>query len=155
VIVRWPEVPAVEGKLSVPRPAVFLIGSYTTAQSAGGWYEQAARYLERSAGAVFYGVLTGPWREDFHTWFYHWLDRAEVAAIWIEGPTWSQFEIGMLIGSYARSGRPELVIGVHHELERLRRAFELVIEHFGLELLIHDDRATTIHAARDVLRRFR
>ncbi len=156
MIVRFPDVPDVDGPLSLPRPAVFLMGSYDPVQgAAGGWYEEAARYLERYVGAVFYGVSV-EFREDFVTWYFHWLNRCEVAVIWLDGGTWSQFEVGVLLGRVgAMRRRPEFLVGIQTGNNNLRRAIEIVSENYGLELHIHDDLKTMLHAARQAARGIR
>lgn len=157
MIVRFPEVPNVDGPLNLPKPAVFLLGSYDPEKgSVGCWYEQAARYLDQYVGAVFYGVLVGEFREDFIRWYFHWLDRCDVAVIWLDrGAAWSQFESGYVLGTYARTGEPEVLVGVEPGHDNLRRSLELVGEHLGLELRIHEDLPTMLHAARDAARRLR
>lgn len=154
MIVRFPAVPDVEGPLKLPRPAVFLLGSYDSKTgSHGAWYEEAARYLERYVGAVFYGVLVGEFREEFIRWYFHWLDRCDIGIIWLEGrlgDSWSQFEVGYLLGTYARTGEPEVLVGIAPGQDNLKRSLELVSDHLGLELQIYEDLPTMLHKARAV-----
>jgi hypothetical protein len=163
VIVRFPDVPDVDGPLTLPRPAVFLLGSYSRETGAiGVWYEEAARYLDRHVGCVFYGVIVGEFREDFIRWYFHWLDRCDLAVAWLDAGdsirpmlSWSQFELGYVMGTRARTGEPDLLVGVHPGHVNLRLSIELVADHLGLQLRIHDNLQSMLQVARDVARRVR
>lgn len=148
MIVRFPDMPNVDGRLAVPLPAAFLLGSYDPKTgSRGAWYEEAARYLERYVGTVFYGVETS-FREEFIRWYFHWLSRADMGIVWLEQSScWSQFEVGYLVGN-ARTGETTVLIGIAPGQDSLRRSFEIVIDHLGLNILIHDNLADLLHAAR-------
>jgi hypothetical protein len=161
MIVRWPDVPSVEGLLKLPKPAVFLMGSYDKQTGlAGDWYEQAARYLDRYVGTIFYGVHLGqPALEEFLQWYFYWLQLCDVVVVWIEQKgsrlAWSQFEVGWVFGTHLGAGEPEILVGVHPSLEILGGSLEIVGNTYGLNLNIYNDLPTLLHAARDVARRFR
>jgi hypothetical protein len=95
VIVSYPHAPPVEGELRLPRPAVFLLGSY----GYGTWVVRAARQLESGVGCVFHGPVAP--RGDYGLlveWTHQWLDAADIVGCWIDGIPWSQLEIGWAIG---------------------------------------------------------
>jgi hypothetical protein len=98
MIVPFPETPPVDGPLKLPRPAVYLIGSYSHMSS---WVDRAARQLERHVGCVF---IPGevPAQEDIRLlkvkWSLAWLTAVDVVGCWIDGMTWDQFELGFVLG---------------------------------------------------------
>lgn len=161
MIIRFPDMPPVEGPLSLPTPTVFLLGSYDPDYGAvGGWYEEAARYLDRYVGAVFYGEVVGEFREDFITWYFHWLNQCDLAVIWLDHPrnariAWSQFEVGYIMSAYAWTNKPKVMMGVAPGNENLRRSIEIVAVQLDLDLRIHEDLPIMLHAARDVARESR
>jgi hypothetical protein len=158
MIVRFPDVPNVDGPLNIPRPAAFLLGSYDPKTgSHGAWYEETARYLDRYVGAVFYGVSV-EFQQEFIRWYFHWLDRCDIGVVWLEGrrgDSWSQFEVGYLFGAHARTGKPEVLVGIAPGQDNLRRSLEIVIDHLRLELRIYEDLSAMIHQARVVAMRIR
>lgn len=153
VIVQYPDFPPVDGPLWVPRPMVFLLGSYDSKTGAGGaWYAQAARDLAPHAGSAFYGVSAGP---AFITWFFHWLSRADLALIWI-GPEdcWSEFETGWAIGAF-RSESQMLRIGICPQKADLRDDIEAQLHVTQTHVPVHLSLETLLAGARQDLRSMR
>jgi hypothetical protein len=156
MIVQYPDFPPVEGRLSLPRPAVFLLGSY----GGANWCIEAARYLEQHVGVVMYGVAPPGYLDSFILWYFHWIERVDIAAVWIGGGPcpgleWSQFEVGYLFGRHSEVGRPSLVIGIHPALETLRRAMMNISDSLNLELVFHADLPGVLHEVRETARGMR
>lgn len=151
MIVRYPDFPAVEGKLDVPRPLVFLLGSY---DPGGGesWLASAARSLDRHAGSVVYGKGVGP---SFVFWFFHWLAEADLILIWI-GPesNWSEFEVGWALGAY-RSEAQAVRIGIDPARADLSRAIAACLRATNMHVFFHTGLEHMLAGARQDLRAMR
>lgn len=96
-VITFPNVPAVDGPLKLPRPAVYLA---TSADQAGRWIVQAARELGRHVPSVF---LPAPAETSEHhrllvDWSLLWMRQADIVGFWIAGERWQQFELGLCLG---------------------------------------------------------
>lgn len=151
MIVRYPDLPAVEGGLHAPRPLVFLLGGYEWSGD-GAWYAHAARSLDRHAGAVVYGVGAGP---SFVMWFAHWITRADFVLIWIGNePHWSEFEVGWALGAF-RGEEQAVRVGIAPERAELLAAVATFLQATQMHVPIHTELDPMLLAARGDLRAMR
>lgn len=144
MIVRYPAFPAVEGSLRLPRPAVFLLGSYDPLSGdRGQWYGRASRILDRWGATVFSAVNVHGFDSEFATWVFFWLRQVDHVVIWVEHTdAWSEFESGWAIG---RGGS----VHVGSPSADMRTALAIVADcppvtriHESLDGLLHGVRAS-------------
>jgi len=159
MIVRWPDIPNTTN-LTLPRPAVYLLGTYIQ-EGAYQWQESVAAGLESRAGVVLYGAHPGPGAfREFVRWTLYWLTECDVVAIWMEPSTEAvqrdtEFELGYCLGRARLDGGATPIVGVHPGLVGARRSIEAVLEALGMPTLIYDDLDELVHAVGETCRGLR
>lgn len=144
MIVRFPNVPPVEGKLKLPRPAVFLIGSYGRHM---GWADLAARELDPHVGCIFIANEIVPSGADAlkAEWLVTWLQAVDIVACWVAGPEWDQFELGYALGrAGSRPGLHAPVIGT--TIPEIRESVEAALSVLGFDPIVFADFNTWLSA---------
>ena len=139
MIVTFPDMPPVDGPLKVPRPAVYLFGSYGA--SRVNWQPHVAKKLDRYAGCVAYGgrAVADPL---YVQWSVFWLRHCDLAVCWIDGDPWSQFELGF---SSARQTR--MFVGAAEETVRV--ALEQALHALGFSPVVYETTEQLVAAARE------
>lgn len=162
MLITWPNGSAETGSLQIPRPAVFLMGSYNPGLTAHQWQTTAAKQLEDKVGTVCYGIFPGHGLHAYTRWSLFWACEADLIVVWLEPPIkgfavplqWSEFEFGLCLG-LARAGqaRPP-VVGVDRSLVYAREVIGATLESLGFSSLTYDSLPELLHAAGDIGRAF-
>ena len=145
-IVRWPDVPDVQGSLRIPRPSIYLLGSSQTTE----WYIKAARQLDQYFGSVFFCDDQQPKNlVDYTKWVFNWLLPADLAFIWIDRPPinaqllWDQLEVGICFGQ-----RKPMVLAIHPSLDSLSLALRAVLNELGIVSPIYSTLEMAVEATK-------
>jgi len=142
MIVKFPDMPNVTGNIKLPKPAVYLAGSYSFASK---WMVRAAKDLESHVGVVFYATQPSG---DFSyiKWTLTWLHESDTVGFWIDGSPWAEFELGLLLGRARvldKSDRP--IIGAAKGSGVLG-VIEEVLGALGFDPYVYEDFDEWVHA---------
>jgi len=149
MIINFPNTPHVQGEMKLPRPAIYLLGTYHDPP----WQIEAARKMEKSVGCIFDGrprVSDQTGRLMFAQWQQFWMTECDILVFWL-GPTvesndgreflWNEFEFGWACGS-----RKEFVIGVDPRLPSAKESIELTLGVLGLDNIVYSNQEELIKA---------
>ncbi|MCU0913011.1 MAG: hypothetical protein MUC88_00435 [Planctomycetes bacterium] len=146
MIVTFPSAPmGPNGK--TPRPMGILLGSY------GNWQLRAAEELEPRAGCIVCGAWPeGAEPEVFLRWLVPMIEVADASLIWIDSPSWSEWEFGYLLGLCRNNRARSPVVGVSGTFPSAAPALAGALRATGINLDIHADLGMACSAMEAELR---
>lgn len=162
MIVQWPNMPDVSGNLKIPKPSVYLFGSYDPNEHSL-WKVQAARKLDPIVGCVFHSneillKITKNKELSYIKWNLYWLHEADILAFWIENrqSNLSLFELGLSFGYCGSNVINRLVIGTSEDCQQgMINNLEIVSKHLGYLDPIFNNFNSWINAIITKSRRYR